>query len=525
MTGGKSSSQVARCKACGEMFNLKSNIGVHEEVQRLSAYLYPTEACCPTADCGNNQFGVLSNPDRYQRFGRTTAGSARFRCKLCSRLFSVPASRTPKQKRPELNELIFKLLINKAPMRRICEIAGTTPETVYTKMRFIRERCDRVAREFEYRLLSGFELPMLSLSADRQDYLINWGTSEDRRNIRLHGVGSADNRSGYVFGMHLDYDNQLDPGSIEVDAIDIGDYEVGPAFRRYARLWLKQDWNNGDAEYRRRQKHAKRHGVSVQSISQEDLPSRWDGDTKLPGRGMKVRGEYTLLAHFQLLAQLTQGSPHVLIYMDQDAGMRSASHVAFRDRIQKETAETFFVRISKDLTIDEKSLVVAQAQSRLLRAKQEFPGLSDKELRVELMKGSLRRPRVPERWQDRWVAHPFPNKSEPEKMLCHLTDREALDPDQRARFHLFGSLHGIDRFFMIVRRRLSLLERPISTASNTGRVWHSGNPYRPLVVEHLLTIIRMAYNYHWAGKDKKTPAMRLGLTDRPWTLQEILDHV
>jgi hypothetical protein len=97
-----------------------------------------------------------------------------------------------------------------------------------------------------------------------------------------------------------------------------------------------------------------------------------------------------------------------------------------------------------------------------------------------------------------------------------------LTPAQRAAFHLYGSLHGIDRFFMVLRRRCSLLERPIHTASNTGRVWSSGNPYRPWVVEHLLALMRVAYNYHLVGEDKKTPAMRLGLAKAPWSLAKIL---
>ena len=445
------------------------------------------------------------------------------RCKACKKLFSVPTSSTPRQKRPELNAQIFQLLINKLPMRRICEVADVGPETLYTKLRFLQERCVSFLRVVEGPLLSGKSLPNLLLSVDRQDYLINWGTNEDRRNIRLHGLGSADNRTGFVFGMHLDYDSTLDPGQIEIDAKDVGDYNFEPAFRQHARLWLKQDWNDPTLQYNRRKTRATREGVPVSSIAATDLAARWDGDdSKLPGRGMKVRSEYTMLAHFELLAQLTAGSPSVLLYLDQDAGMRSACHVGFLDRIRAGTAETFFVRIRKDMTVDDKRLAVAQVSARLARARRDYPELTDRKLRVAVMEAALRRDVVPSRWQDRWAAHPFPDMSEPEKSLCHLTDRDGLSPSRRAAFHVYGSLHGIDRFFMVLRRRCSLLERPIHTASNTGRVWASGNPYRPWVVEHLLTLMRVAYNYHLIGADKKTPAMRLGLADAPWSLHDIL---
>jgi hypothetical protein len=64
---------------------------------------------------------------------------------------------------------------------------------------------------------------------------------------------------------------------------------------------------------------------------------------------------------------------------------------------------------------------------------------------------------------------------------------------------------------MQVRRRLSLLERPISSASNTGRRWYGYGPYNPAMVAKLLDIFRVFYNYVEVGKDKQTPAMRLGL--------------
>ena len=468
--------------------------------------------------------GIETHRTGYQRFGKTKAGSARLRCKTCGELFSLPASLTPRQKRPDLNAEIFKLLINKLPMRRICEVADIGPETLYAKLRFLHERCLHFIRITESPLLEGKLLPPLLISADRQDYLINWGTSEDRRNVRLHGLGSADNRTGFVFGIHLDFDNSLDPGQVEMEAIDAGDYQLEPVFRRHARLWLKQDWQDPNLQYRRRLKRAARQGVPVQEIPMDDLPARWDGDdAKLPGQGVKVRSEYTMLAHFEFLAKLTSGSPSVLLYLDQDAGMRSACHVGFRERIRAGTTEAFFVRIGKKLTIDDKKLAIAGMTTRMERARQAHPDLSDYALRVAMMEEAIGRTTVPPRWQDRWVTHPFPSITEPQKSLCHLTDRDSLSSSLRAAFHLYGSLHGIDRFFMVLRRRCSLLERPIHTASNTGRVWFSGNPYRPWVVEHLLALMRVAYNYHLVGEDKKTPAMRLGLAGAPWSLAKILE--
>lgn len=418
--------------------------------------------------------------------------------------------------------MVYRLLINKMPMRRICETAGIGTQTLYTKLEFIAERARAFVREHESLLLAGKELPPLLLSSDRQDYLLNWGTSADRRNIRLHGVGTADNRSSYVFGMHLDYDNRLDPGDVEMAAIECDDYNVLQPFRRFARLWLKRDWNAPDVMQRRRHNSAKRRGIAASELDAEAIGFAWgDDDSKLPGRGMKVRDDYSIFGHMHLVARLSSGSAHIALYMDRDPSLRAAAHAAFQKRIETGSVDTFLVRINKEMTIDMKALAVAQARQRTARFAKERGVATSQAGRLQLQEAIARRGYIA-RWQDRWLDHPVPDQGEPEKQLLHLTDRPDLSDERRADLHLWGSMHGIDRFFMVLRRRQSLLERPISSASSTGRTFLGNNPYRPWVVEAVLDLLRVSYNYHHVGQDKKTPAQRLGLVDRAFSLSQIL---
>jgi hypothetical protein len=81
---------------------------------------------------------------------------------------------------------------------------------------------------------------------------------------------------------------------------------------------------------------------------------------------------------------------------------------------------------------------------------------------------------------------------------------------------------AIDRFFMQVRRRLSLLERPISSSANLGRRWFGYGPYKPVMVGKLLDIFRVFYNFVEVGKNKQTPAMRLGLAKGKITIENII---
>ena len=112
--------------------------------------------------------------------------------------------------------------------------------------------------------------------------------------------------------------------------------------------------------------------------------------------------------------------------------------------------------------------------------------------------------------------------SEPEKAVCYLTDYQDYDFDHLARLYNKASMHGIDQFFMQVRRRIAPLERPISSSSSTGRKWYGHAPYNPEMVIKLLEIYRVFYNYCKKGLDKKTPAMRLGLAKEKVDLEDII---
>src|SRR5512136_340377 len=77
---------------------------------------------------------------------------------------------------------------------------------------------------------------------------------------------------------------------------------------------------------------------------------------------------------------------------------------------------------------------------------------------------------------------------------------QGYDEDHLAWLYNKASLHAIDRFFMQVRRRLSLLERPISSSASLGRSWFGYGPYKPVVVGKLLHIFRVFYNFVEVGK-------------------------
>ena len=79
---------------------------------------------------------------------------------------------------------------------------------------------------------------------------------------------------------------------------------------------------------------------------------------------------------------------------------------------------------------------------------------------------------------------------------------------------------------------LMMLERPITTRT-AGMTWHGYSPYNPTIVQKLLDIFRVHYNYCKTEEKarvgsggmrlpKRTPAMKLGLAKGVVRIEDIL---
>jgi transposase-like protein len=512
-----------QCNLCNETLPIKNNSAILEECSRLSAYLAPNpEPSCPSDSCRNHTLGVIE-PRAYQAFGTTSAGAKRYRCRACGKTFSVNTKPTARQRLVDKNEEIFRLLVNKVPLKRICELASVTMDTLYRKIDFIQRQCLSFAAAHESRLK---DLPIrrLYLAVDRQSHVINWKHASEKCNIMLNAVGTADNLSGYVFGVHVNYDPTLDSAKIEQDAIQCGDVYLWPPFRRYARVWLAQDYLDSLRRSRGIKQTRGRLRDSIQGaydnlaarddIEASEMPTM---ETGLPYDGMQVHAEYTLYAHFLLLRGLLGHVEKIRFFLDQESGIRAACLATFSKEILEKRSDAFYVRCSKELTINQKRSLKAKSVQELADFRASSAAhehLTDRDLRHLVIKDRLQELVDIGKWHDRWLFYPFPDMSEPEKAICWLTDLHdrSYDDDHLAWLYSKVTLHGIDRFFMQVRRRISLLERPITSSSIVGRKWYGYSPYNPAMVGKLLDIFRVFYNYVEVGDDKKTPAMRLGLT-------------
>ena len=518
------------CTSCGVEFPLKSNIGIVEEVERIAFYLSPPDPLsCPTEGCANHVDQLpVGTVGAYASFGKTAIGSPRWRCNVCGKTFSQNLKTTARQREPHKNKTIFKLLINKMPVRRIIEVTDIDPNTFYRRLNFLHRQCQSFAARRE-RALADLAIRRLYLGVDRQDYLVNWLVRKDKRNIQLSAIAAVDNEYGYCFGAHLNFDPSMDSKTVQAAVETNGDLSKPYPHRRFARLWLNADHERATAK----SLNAKRHkqglpaeidetyadAMTRDGIESPDVPSP---AARLPEYGMQTHGEYTMYGHFFFLKRLLGNVQKWRFFLDQDPGLRAACLSAFRTEIQGHTADAFYVRIAKDLTVDEKRQKYLEAKMLFVQAEAAHPTLLPKEVKLLLIKERLASMTPHGKWEDRWLDHPFPTMSEPEKSVASLTDLSNYDEDHKAWLYNKASLHGVNSFFNQVRRRLSLLERPIHSKANNGRIWNGYSPYNPGNVAKILDIMRTAHNYILTGKDGKTPAERLGLAQAPLDYEDII---
>jgi hypothetical protein len=198
------------CTSCGEGFPLKSTLGIAAEVERMASYrLPPGTVRCRNEACANHCDRVaVGTAGAYASFGKIAIGNPRWR--VCGKTFSHDARATARQREHRKNKAIFKLLINKMPVRRIIEVAGIDPNTFYRRRDFLHRQCQAFAAHRE-RALANLVIRRLYLGVDRRDYLVNRLVRKDKRNIQRSAIAAVDNEHGYCFGVRLNFNSLPHP--------------------------------------------------------------------------------------------------------------------------------------------------------------------------------------------------------------------------------------------------------------------------------------------------------------------------
>lgn len=122
------------------------------------------------------------------------------------------------------------------------------------------------------------------------------------------------------------------------------------------------------------------------------------------------------------------------------------------------------------------------------------------------------------------LEHPYPYKDKGIRYVDCLTDLSRLSPMELAEMIYTVDMRAINTYFNQIRRRASILERPLVSGRCEGKSYIYSN-FNPKYTHYMLTILRTYLNFCKTFKYKKedvTPAMLLGIVDKPFTLEYII---
>ncbi|MDO6446344.1 hypothetical protein Q4493_11225 [Colwellia sp. 1_MG-2023] len=386
----------------------------------------------------------------------------------------------------------------------------------------------------ERKLYESKKLDRLYLCTDRISQKSNWTNRKSKKNCEFYGIATADLSSDYVFAFNFNYDPNMVPEEVEREAEEIKDSKQLKHNRKFARLWLRTDFENTKAERANKKKRLSGSQLefiknkTIEMLEDDDISSElYDKYTALPSQGMEVHNEYTMAAHFFLLRKLTRNTEMTRFYLDLDSGMKTWFLAAFKEEIIEGRCDGFLVNMEKELTVDNKRNEFQKSKDII----EKFCGIPYDSLSSQQRKRvinymiieSIQSPYRPEGSVDAWIKNPVPFMGEPSKMISSFTNIQRFDLEHQANLYRKGSLHAVDRFFQKLRRRVSIFERPFQSGSNNHRIWNGYSPYNPVMYQKLADIYRVFYNYcDTSKKYKATPATRLGLAKGNVDLEKII---
>ena len=534
-----------RCKGCGDNPPMKSNASIVAEVRRLvrtgGILRADEETGCRNPDCESHALPIASHPKLYRKYG-LVGGVQNHQCKSCGR--KVTASRPVRLHDAARRQAVdvFSRVANKSPVRRAVNGARLpSARGYYSILDFIHARCRDHSGRADRAFMDGqARLPAdMNLETDMQEYTLNWVSRLDRRNVVLSAHCTVDVDTRFILGLHSNFDDLADPFAVNAEAAKAGELNGPEAFRKHAHYWLAGDeLRSGRAMSRsvidRRSLVRQIEALYANAEARDDVENvelqhhNESYRTPFMANGLQVHMPYTAYAHWQLLHRILTGggAAQVQANMDMDPMNKAAFLCAFKDEVRRGDAHAFYVRYDKFKTVDEREAILAASRrKRQAFAKTLPPDLrgNRREVARLMMKAQIPNGQAYGQWRDLWVEHPEPTRNEPHRAMCWLTARDSVSADRQADMLLRAGLARIDNVFQMTRRLFNAFERPVGTSSGHNAVWHGYAPYNPAMVQKYLTIFRAVNNWvHVSEKDAKTPAMRLGLVNKPLEYEDIL---
>ncbi|MGJ7094672.1 transposase [Vibrio hannami] len=271
--------------------------------------------------------------------------------------------------------------------------------------------------------------------------------------------------SGYILSQHINYSADEEP----VGTVDHNPYETPARFvsRRYlAETNLSMTMQSIDLRERIDQKYQ----IILARGNVED-PMGNMTQFNYPSKGAVIRAPYTSYAHYMHLLDMCREGKQVSIYMPQDPVLRSAALTVFLPKIKDQTVDLMYV---------------------------EEDGGWDNEIqagKVDIVHMGW--------WRDRWAIS---KQSGGSKGICYLAGENTEPKQWLEKATVQHTKFYQDRFQLLFDSFINEPRRKL----------------RPGGILPMLDIFRAWHNLCYQDKEQLTPAQRLGLTEKPMTLKQLL---
>ncbi|MBE1554160.1 insertion element protein [Sporosarcina limicola] len=482
--------------------------------------------------CIAEDFTPFNEPEGFYKQGKSRLGMQRYQCKVCKKKTALTPDRkrstTYNQKRSDVHHLFAKLLLSRTPVTRTCEILEIGRRTYYDKLEFLYRRCLEFLERHETKPLQKVTFKEMWLSTDKMIYFLNnvrqKGMGGSRYNeveesqFPTHVVVSADVLSRYVFRSDVAYD-----WDIALDTVLQREDHLNEFAKKYARYPRYSHYPMPPSKN------------DTQSVSRyfEEL-AQIERRMKYID-GLHVGSTYTTVAHLWLIKQLVNATEWRFV-TDEDSSLITSINRVFTKEIRLSDAHRFLCQTDKTKTRKQAREEFVQARIDLNHWG-EMRGIETNSLRKlaflqlqelfthhHFYKKVSTASRTHLEYADNPILHPLATIDRGLRSIDCTTNLSSLDPKDIAALMMNVNDNATNTFIQQIRRRLSILERPLTTARGDGKSYIYSN-FNPKYAQMAITILRTYYNFCFAFKSngtRETPAQRLGITDKKFDLKDII---
>lgn len=523
------------CKKCRQSSMLVNNQSLTEEVNRLRNIGRIDEPSCPENHCDNRGSGVYSHPHLYKRNGftkkpismattrkvrgvagnkpktevdfSTTLGSQRFQCKSCKKNFSAALDSQKRHYRRDINLDIYDALLSKGIINQIAKRLDINHQTIYDKINFFYEQSTKFDRYHTQWIMDAFKNYTPVLTCDRQFYLSNWNHTSQPEPTRIVNTTTVDNITGFILASTINFDFNSEAKSVKELYKSNRDFEIDRCYQRYSQYILSnEDMDTTDSE----------NALNV--------------PLQVPDKGLLLHQTYSIMAHLFRVKDLTKQAPHMFYFLDRDSGLRTSLSGVFKERIVDDKMDAYVLAFKKNNSSNLLDKATSAAISeRFKKLKEEHPDLSDNDLLKTMWIDHFQNPITAKGQRSEWI--PNPNINSRAEALSPVTPVSEQSKKRSLEYLLGVSLHGVDNWFQILRRTVNMLERPVTSATNSRR-WNAYAGYNPTWMTKLVEIARVHHNYCETNEKSlkrqqseempTTPAQRLGITNKKYSGADII---